>query len=771
VAVQGDGRVLAGGTSGIARLTTEGVPDPAFGSNGFLNTGFTVSDLEVLGDDRIVAGGSSWEQICGRCSPVRHDFVMRLLASGAPDPGFGSGGRVELTEGWNSGNTYGQPVNIELQGDSILVSTDLEYVVQRLTEDGTLDTSYGVNGEASPPDRGSIEDLEVAPDGTALVLVQTFYSGNISESYLALERFTPDGDPDLTFGGGDGVVTDIRFNASRIAAGSSEQIFLGGTEVKCGPPVHGIPASDCTDHLTAGRYGAGGVLNETFREGGADGVTLTEPSSEQARDFAVDGDGIVLTGTTNAGHEDAHQDANWFLARLGPDGRPDPDFGDGGMAVSELFAGDDRAVAIKRQPDGKFVVAGTSDWEGAVARFEQDGSVDLGFGGGDGYVLLDSPEEFESIGGIALDAEGRIVVSSPNVVWRLTADGELDTTFGSGGWVATPEGLDASSVLTLAGNRILVSGLYERPPVFLERSIAVMRLLEDGRRDPQFGSNGLSFAAAEQLARGAVGMGVQSDGRIVIAFRAYPENFSRLHLYAARIRRDGGLDRTFSEDGLVRIDPGRKNADAGVEYEGSGPSVAMEGRRILVGFTYREFDGSAFGLNFMVTRLTPDGVIDGNFGTRGYATARVGRNSGDLGTMQVVDGRLVAVGAGEVCWDRCRERVAAARFQLGGPALRRCGGRFATLVGTAGQDRLTGTPRPDVIVGRAGRDRIETGRGTDTICAGSGNDLVRGGAGDDRIFGGEGRDRLFGDRGADALFGGPGRDSLVGGPDKDRLRP
>jgi DNA-binding beta-propeller fold protein YncE len=91
----------------------------------------------------------------------------------------------------------------------------------------------------------------------------------------------------------------------------------------------------------------------------------------------------------------------------------------------------------------------------------------------------------------------------------------------------------------------------------------------------------------------------------------------------------------------------------------------------------------------------------------------------------------------------------------------KCAGKRATIVGTAGPDRLRGTRKADVMAGLAGRDRISGLRGNDVLCGGPGKDRIKGGAGNDR---------LLGQGGADSLLGGPGKDRLKGGPGKDEVR-
>ena len=96
-----------------------------------------------------------------------------------------------------------------------------------------------------------------------------------------------------------------------------------------------------------------------------------------------------------------------------------------------------------------------------------------------------------------------------------------------------------------------------------------------------------------------------------------------------------------------------------------------------------------------------------------------------------------------------------------------CGGKPATIIGTAGADVLKGTTGPDVIVGKGGNDVIRGQGGNDTICGGAGNDDIFGGAGDDKVYGQGGHDTLTGNKGNDTAFGGKGADKMVGGAGND----
>jgi len=96
-----------------------------------------------------------------------------------------------------------------------------------------------------------------------------------------------------------------------------------------------------------------------------------------------------------------------------------------------------------------------------------------------------------------------------------------------------------------------------------------------------------------------------------------------------------------------------------------------------------------------------------------------------------------------------------------------CGGLAPTIVGTPGDDILSGTGGGDVIVGLGGNDTISGVGGNDVICGGEGNDTLNGGNGNDQLFGGPGDDILNGGNGNDLLDGGLGNDALAGNVGND----
>jgi Ca2+-binding RTX toxin-like protein len=78
-----------------------------------------------------------------------------------------------------------------------------------------------------------------------------------------------------------------------------------------------------------------------------------------------------------------------------------------------------------------------------------------------------------------------------------------------------------------------------------------------------------------------------------------------------------------------------------------------------------------------------------------------------------------------------------------------CLGKRVTVVGTPGNDTLSGSAKRDVILGGGGDDSVNGAGGRDVICGGEGNDALAGGPGSDELSGDNGNDRLDGGAGLD----------------------
>lgn len=89
------------------------------------------------------------------------------------------------------------------------------------------------------------------------------------------------------------------------------------------------------------------------------------------------------------------------------------------------------------------------------------------------------------------------------------------------------------------------------------------------------------------------------------------------------------------------------------------------------------------------------------------------------------------------------------------------------LVGTTGDDILTGGTKADTILGLAGNDTLSGGSNNDVIYGGSGNDVINGNTGNDTLYAMSGNSTLNGNDDNDTLYAGSGVTILNGGNGND----
>lgn len=356
----------------------------------------------------------------------------------------------------------------------------------------------------------------------------------------------------------------------------------------------------------------------------ADGKLTTDfgtagvPTVDNGRSVALQADGKIVVAGGSGEH--------FALARYQADGTLDASFSADGKLTTDVVAGAyDQGNRVVVQPDGKILVAGSSNGDLALVRYNADGSLDATFDL-DGKVTLASFGD----GGqsVALQADGKILVAGTSygggndfALARFNANGSLDTSFDSDGTVSTDLGTydNGYSVAVQADGKILVAGASGD-------NFALVRYNANGSLDVGFDGDGkltTDFGASER----GNSVAVQADGKIVVA------GFSGLAFALARYNTDGSLDTSFDVDGRM--------STSFVESSGSGQSVALQadGKILVAGWAY--VSGS---LDFAVARYNTDGSFDTTFDTDGLALADFG--SGDLAYSIVVqaDGKIVVAG-------------------------------------------------------------------------------------------------------------------------------
>jgi uncharacterized delta-60 repeat protein len=382
--------------------------DPTLGGDGLLT--FDPSGgqdelgnaLAVQPDGRMVLALDS--RLPGQSD--RDIVVLRLLPDGSPDESFSSDGRVVSVQ---PGDDVVRGLGLDPASGEIVVFATGGGTnrLLRLTADGATDTGFG-GGDGFVELPGAFSQVDTRPGGG------TVLAGS-SGPDAAVTVLDAAGAPDASFGTGGTAFVDLGGSDAFADAEAAPD----GSVVAVGRRDFGTPV--------AARLTATGDPDPGF--GGGDGqVTLPDqgPLGTDLRALDLRADGSVVTAGRRAG-PGGFDDT--YVARLTPDGTPDPAFGGDGVAVVDTDARPDFAQAVAAAPDGG-VFAAVRRFEGSdndlvVLRLGPDGELDRTFDG-DGRRRVDTVDgpDFEEPGGLALMPDGRPVVSG----WT-GADGAQDDIY------------------------------------------------------------------------------------------------------------------------------------------------------------------------------------------------------------------------------------------------------------------------------------------------------------------------------------------------------
>jgi uncharacterized delta-60 repeat protein len=302
--------------------------------------------------------------------------------------------------------------------------------------------------------------------------------------------------------------------------------------------------------------------------------------SDMAVTAAVQPDGkTVVAGWCQV----ASGDIAFTLTRLNADKSIDTSFGDNGLVALVEGSTDRNAFNhLKILDDGSILAYGDffdqqGDHEFGVRKFHADGSIDTSFGD-DGRALVHfGSGRYDELGALDVDAQGRLVLAggsgfplvdgdptqhdySDIALARLTADGQLDTTFGNDGKVLLDLGSagdhsteSASTVKVLSDGSILIGGNDSFPS---NNSAFLMKFTADGAQDHSFGQDGIAQLDTPTDLSFVTDMEQQSDGKIIALVSRFEfkingnEGKSIPESMLCRVNPDGTLDDIFA-NGIV----------------------------------------------------------------------------------------------------------------------------------------------------------------------------------------------------------------------------
>jgi uncharacterized delta-60 repeat protein len=390
--------------------------------------------------------------------------VARSQAAGSLDTTFGTGGTVTTTF---SGQTVTPIGTVQQSNGDIVVISQFDFQadagtgvgVTRYTLAGKLDTTFGTKGSTFATFPNIIFQalwFAVQSNGAIVIGGGTAPSATnaVADQGFGLVRFTASGALDSTFGTNGLVNTPI---GPRTASPGSfllqpnGQIVMAGLEAGNGEkPTN---PDDISEMVAIARYNTNGSLDTTFGSGGV--ALLNNASVFQGIDqiaLLTNGDYLILT-----------EFGAPVTAQLSSTGVLQSSVTGGTIASTAPTSFSELNGETLFQPNGDFIIiqlAGNPNRSSTIMgqRFSETAVQDTTFSS---THFTFATERRVAPNGIALQANGQILVgglvndASPifGGLARLNSNGELDTTFGSGGTVLTDNAVNG--VLVQADGKIV----------------------------------------------------------------------------------------------------------------------------------------------------------------------------------------------------------------------------------------------------------------------------------------------------------------------------
>jgi uncharacterized delta-60 repeat protein len=348
--------------TGVIRLNSNGTLDSSFGTGGTVTSilggkdaGTQVFGLAIQSDGKIVAGISNIEFGFG---PMF--IVARLNVNGSLDTTFGSGGIVETQIG-----AFGTAASVlALQPDGRILLAGPR-AMARYHSNGQLDSTFGTGGIATTL-VGAPTAIALQPDGKILLAaggsVVAFSSNpgvGFNQVAGVLARYNADGSLDTSFGISGQAAT------LPTAATIAVQTENGCTST-CQILVAGSLSSlsiNAGSGFAFGvvRFNTNGSVDSTFGQSGAATTSFNPDATPFALAIQSNGD-IVAAGTAGrpGGFTSVATQADFALTRYTSSGASDSGFGSAGKVATALGTNQSAIYALAIQSDGKIVAVGGS---------------------------------------------------------------------------------------------------------------------------------------------------------------------------------------------------------------------------------------------------------------------------------------------------------------------------------------------------------------------------------------------------------------------------
>tara|TARA_R100000935_G_scaffold58612_1_gene96561 strand:+ start:1176 stop:2663 length:1488 start_codon:yes stop_codon:yes gene_type:complete len=349
----------------------DGGLDTSFGNNGVVQTDIDgdrdlgISITQQMDGRLLVAGQFN---IQGQEFPS----IARFNLNGSIDPSFGNNGVAVFNR---TGYEYEYYRKVLSQSDGKIVANGIfsvtanyQFVINRFLTDGSIDTSFGNNGELIVfPEQIATGEMTLLNDDSLLVVGRIFENGI---SKIGLKKYLSDGTLDTSFGNNGVVITAIGDESSAqkvLITRDNKIVVLAGME------------DNGEQSQVLLRYLLNGTVDSSFGNNGLVNI-LNEPDFS-SQNIAIYEDGKILVHSSFV--DWYNERINNLIFRFLPDGSFDTSFSSNGYLNPNRGNLSIRKVEI--QPNQRLLIFGelTNFLEGGgpffIKRYHLGGHLDTSF--------------------------------------------------------------------------------------------------------------------------------------------------------------------------------------------------------------------------------------------------------------------------------------------------------------------------------------------------------------------------------------------------------
>ncbi len=441
----------------IHRLNSNGSLDTTLNGNGFLEYSYfsyddVASDFSTIGNQVLISGNTEETLLLNKIA------ISKINNNGSFDSTFDTDGRLFY---FFPKFAFDESTCSVKQNDGKVILAGISHVngnevlsACRYNIDGSIDTNFGSNGFFTYNNLFSdtVKGIKVDSNGKIVIV-----SG---QTFIKLLRLNSNGTVDTTFGTNG----FANFNSSSFSSGNDLKILNDNSILVVGTTTTNTGQSLTTDFFLA-KVDNNGNLVQSFGTNGSTTLSSTANFDELLKVDTLSDGKIITIGT----FQNTNGNADIVVFKCNANGSLDTSFNTTGIFTIGIPNSADSPVSLAIQSDDKIMIADNYNnlSNSLLFKLNPNGSLDTTFDI-DGIIYLD-PTKISYTSAILPIINNKFIISgtvgaedNDFIVAKFNNNGSIDNGFGNNGYASVDffNNYDLpSNVLISNDNNIILTGV------------------------------------------------------------------------------------------------------------------------------------------------------------------------------------------------------------------------------------------------------------------------------------------------------------------------